>query len=201
MYTRRRRRAPAAPATAPSSRDTASGGSPGSATIELRDLCGRGWRRRPARGRSDTADAARYDRAHSPRCASTTPPAIDQELSRLAAVLRPLDLLQDVLMPVLTQVGDDWHRGRTRIAHEHLMSSTMRNLLGAFLRLYARREASVRLAVCDALGRAPRDRDAGRGDARGQRGAGRRVSRRRSARARNRRQRRARRRTGCWCSA
>ena len=70
---------------------------------------------------------------------------LDQELSRLAAVLRPLDLLQDVLMPVLTQVGDDWHRGRTRIAHEHLMSSTMRNLLGAFLRLYARGETSVRL--------------------------------------------------------
>jgi len=70
---------------------------------------------------------------------------LDQELSRLAAVLRPLDLLQDVLMPVLTQVGDDWHRRRTRIAQEHLMSSTMRNLLGAFLRLFARRETSVRL--------------------------------------------------------
>jgi len=70
---------------------------------------------------------------------------LDQELSRLAAVLRPLDLLQEVLMPVLAQVGDDWHRRRTRIAQEHLMSSTMRNLLGAFLRLYARRETSVRL--------------------------------------------------------
>jgi DNA-binding transcriptional MerR regulator/methylmalonyl-CoA mutase cobalamin-binding subunit len=70
---------------------------------------------------------------------------IDQELSRLAAVLRPLELLQDVLMPVLTRVGDDWYSQRTGIAHEHLMSSTMRNLLGAFLRLYARREASTRL--------------------------------------------------------
>jgi DNA-binding transcriptional MerR regulator/methylmalonyl-CoA mutase cobalamin-binding subunit len=70
---------------------------------------------------------------------------LDQELSRLAAILRPLDLLQNVLMPVLAQVGDDWHRRRTRIAHEHLMSSTMRNLLGAFLRLYARSETSVRL--------------------------------------------------------
>ena len=70
---------------------------------------------------------------------------IDQELSRLAAVLRPLDLLQDVLMPVLTKVGDDWYSRRARIAHEHLMSSTMRNLLGAFLRMYTRREASVRL--------------------------------------------------------
>jgi MerR family transcriptional regulator, light-induced transcriptional regulator len=70
---------------------------------------------------------------------------VDQELSRLAAVLRPLELLQDVLMPVLTQVGDDWHTGRTRIAHEHLISAAVRNLLGAFLRLYARRQASIRL--------------------------------------------------------
>jgi DNA-binding transcriptional MerR regulator len=70
---------------------------------------------------------------------------LDLELSRLAAVLRPLDLLQDVLMPVLRQVGDDWHRRRTRIAQEHLMSSTMSNLLGAFLRLYARRQTSIRL--------------------------------------------------------
>ena len=70
---------------------------------------------------------------------------IDQELSRLAAVLRPLELLQDVLMPLLTRVGDDWQSQRTRIAHEHLMSSTMRNLLGAFLRLYGRRDATVRL--------------------------------------------------------
>ena len=71
--------------------------------------------------------------------------AIDQELSRLASVLRPLELLQDVVMPLLTRVGDDWHSQRARIAHEHLMSATMRNLLGAFLRLYARREASIRL--------------------------------------------------------
>ena len=70
---------------------------------------------------------------------------IDQEMSRLAAVLRPLDLLQDVLMPVLVQVGDDWHRGRAGLAHEHLMSATVRNILGSVLRLYARPDVSVRL--------------------------------------------------------
>ena len=41
--------------------------------------------------------------------------AIDREIARLAAVLRPLDLLRDVLMPVLVQVGDDWHRGRAAL--------------------------------------------------------------------------------------
>lgn len=71
--------------------------------------------------------------------------AIDQQISRLALVLPPLELLRDVLMPVLAQVGDEWHRGTARIAHEHLMSSTMRNILGSFVRLYARPDVSTRL--------------------------------------------------------
>ena len=78
--------------------------------------------------------------------------AIDQQISRLASVLPPLELLRDVLMPVLAQVGDDWHRGPARIAHEHLMSSTMRNILGSFLRLYARPEASPRLLFATVAG-------------------------------------------------
>ena len=78
--------------------------------------------------------------------------AIDQEISRLASVLPPLELLQGVLMPVLAQVGEDWHRGTARIAHEHLMSSAMRNILGSFLRLYARPEASPRLVFATLAG-------------------------------------------------
>ena len=78
--------------------------------------------------------------------------AIDQQISRLAAVLPPLELLRDVLMPVLAQVGDEWHRGPARIAHEHLMSSTMRNILGSFLRLYARPDVSTRLLFATLAG-------------------------------------------------
>jgi DNA-binding transcriptional MerR regulator len=78
--------------------------------------------------------------------------AIDQQISRLAAVLPPLELLRDVLMPVLAQVGDEWHRGPARIAHEHLMSSTMRNILGSFLRLYARPDVSSRLLFATLAG-------------------------------------------------
>ncbi len=78
--------------------------------------------------------------------------AIDQQISRLAAILPPLELLRDVLMPVLAQVGDDWHRGPARIAHEHLMSSTMRSILGSFLRLYARPEGSSRLLFATLAG-------------------------------------------------
>jgi len=78
--------------------------------------------------------------------------AIDQQISRLASVLPPLELLRDVLMPVLAQVGDDWHRGTARIAHEHLMSSTMRNILGSFVRLYARPDAPTRLLFATLAG-------------------------------------------------
>lgn len=78
--------------------------------------------------------------------------AIDQQISRLAAVLPPLELLRDVLMPVLAQVGDDWHKGPLRIAHEHLMSATMRNILGSFLRLYARPGVPTRLLFATPAG-------------------------------------------------
>ncbi len=71
--------------------------------------------------------------------------ALDQEIARLAAVLRPLDLLHDVLMPLLVRVGDDWHRGHAGIAQEHLLSSTVRHILGSFLRLYSQPDAKVRL--------------------------------------------------------
>jgi DNA-binding transcriptional MerR regulator/methylmalonyl-CoA mutase cobalamin-binding subunit len=77
---------------------------------------------------------------------------IDQQISRLAAVLPPLELLRDVLMPVLAQVADDGHRGPARIAHEHLMSSTLRNLLGSLLRLYARPDVSTRLLFATLAG-------------------------------------------------
>jgi MerR family transcriptional regulator, light-induced transcriptional regulator len=98
-------------------------------------------RRTPIDTAALTAALQRYDAT-----------GIDQQISRLASVLPPLELLRDVLMPVLAQVGDDWHRGTAGIAHEHLMSSAMRNLLGSLLRLYARPEVSTRLLFATLAG-------------------------------------------------
>jgi MerR family transcriptional regulator, light-induced transcriptional regulator len=77
---------------------------------------------------------------------------IDRELARLAAVLRPIQLLQDVLMPALAQVGDDWHRRRGSIAQEHVMSSAVHNILGSFLRVYARANVPARLLFATPAG-------------------------------------------------
>ncbi len=77
---------------------------------------------------------------------------IDREIARLAAVLRPVDLLQDVLMPALAQLGDDWQRVHAGIAREHLLSSTVRHLLGSFLRLHAGRAAPATLLFATPAG-------------------------------------------------
>lgn len=78
--------------------------------------------------------------------------AIDGEIARLASVLSPIELLQTVLMPALKRVGDDWHRGRLGVAHEHLMSSSIRHVLGSFLRLHARGEEATRLLFATPAG-------------------------------------------------
>ncbi len=61
---------------------------------------------------------------------------VETELGRAAALLRPPELLNDVLVPVLTEVGDRWHNGRGRIAHEHMLSASVRNVLGSLLRVH-----------------------------------------------------------------
>ncbi len=39
-------------------------------------------------------------------------------------------LLEDVIVPLMRQVGGDWAEGRLRVAHEHLASAMVRNFLG-----------------------------------------------------------------------
>lgn len=59
---------------------------------------------------------------------------VEAELARAAVLLRPRDLLRDILVPVLTEVGDRWHSGQGRVAHEHMLSASVRNVLGSLLR-------------------------------------------------------------------
>ena len=129
--------------------DTASADSPRSRTRNCTPWpASRGAAPSADQTRSTTVDAAALAAALQSYDAS----AIDREMTRLAAVLRPLELLQNALMPTLAQVGDEWHRHRASIAQEHLMSSTMRNLLGSFLRVYARPNVPARLVFATPAG-------------------------------------------------
>jgi DNA-binding transcriptional MerR regulator len=71
--------------------------------------------------------------------------ALDREISQLAIALPPSELVRDVVLPALRDAGERWHRRRGGIALEHLLSSTLRSLLGSFLRLYAPASAGPRL--------------------------------------------------------
>lgn len=77
---------------------------------------------------------------------------VDREIARMSTILPPLEFLQNVLMPMLVQVGDEWYRGRIGVAHEHLISSTIRHAIGSFLRLYTRPDVSTRLLFATPAG-------------------------------------------------
>jgi DNA-binding transcriptional MerR regulator len=56
------------------------------------------------------------------------------ELSRLAALLSPRDLVYHVAMPLMFETGARWHEGAFAIAQEHLVSHILRNVLGSMIR-------------------------------------------------------------------
>lgn len=59
-----------------------------------------------------------------------------QELSRLAVLLAPRALVMEILLPLARQAGIRWERGEMGVAQEHLVSSAMRNMLGAMVRIH-----------------------------------------------------------------
>ena len=56
------------------------------------------------------------------------------ELSRLAALLSPRDLVYQVALPLMRETGVRWHQGTFAIAQEHLVSHILRNVLGSMIR-------------------------------------------------------------------
>src|SRR5271166_5312561 len=66
-------------------------------------------------------------------------------LGRLATLL-PVDrLVSEVVLPLMTLVGDRWLDGTLSIAQEHMTSSILRNLLGGLVRLNTSSNQSQRI--------------------------------------------------------
>ena len=74
-------------------------------------------------------------------------PKAESELSRLAVLLTPRELVLDVLLPLLRRVGTEWHRGRLHITHEHMLSAILRSLMGTLTRMYAVQAPTVRILM------------------------------------------------------
>lgn len=70
---------------------------------------------------------------------------VEGELSLLAAILPPRELVHRVALPLLQQVGEAWHAGKLSIGQERMTSSLLRNLLGAIVPLHRRTSPPARL--------------------------------------------------------
>jgi DNA-binding transcriptional MerR regulator/methylmalonyl-CoA mutase cobalamin-binding subunit len=70
---------------------------------------------------------------------------VERELALLAAVLPPRELVHQVALPLLQQVGEAWHAGQLTIAQEHMTSALLRNLLGAIVPLHHRAAPPAKL--------------------------------------------------------
>ncbi len=69
----------------------------------------------------------------------------ERGLGLLGAVLTPRELVHQVALPLMRQVGEAWHEGQLGIAQEHMTSSLLRNLLGALVPLYRRNSPPAKL--------------------------------------------------------
>ena len=61
--------------------------------------------------------------------------AANDELGRLALLLRPNELVYRVVLPLMRSTGENWENGVFQIAQEHMLSACVRNLLGGLVRL------------------------------------------------------------------
>lgn len=110
---------------------------------ELSRLLEAGLDPRDRSGRAEVVDVGallaaleRYDQAD-----------LDRQLGRLAAVLSARELVHDVAVPFMRQVGVGWQTGRFRVAQEHMASGSLRNLLGALVRSQAARDGRPGVAL------------------------------------------------------
>ncbi len=71
--------------------------------------------------------------------------AVDRKLGKLAAVLASREMVHEVVLPFLREVGKGWQEGRFTVAQEHMVSASLRGLLGSLIRVQAPRESRTGL--------------------------------------------------------
>lgn len=75
-----------------------------------------------------------------------------EELNRLVMLTPPRDLVLHTLLPLMREVGERWHKGEMGIAEEHLVSASMRCVLGSLLRLHPPRAGAPRMLLATLSG-------------------------------------------------
>ena len=73
--------------------------------------------------------------------------ALDDTLRRAVAVLGVASFIESVAAPLLRRVGNEWHAGRLSIAHEHMVSSLLHDIVAERMRAFGKREGAPVLIV------------------------------------------------------
>ncbi|HKP13285.1 MAG TPA: MerR family transcriptional regulator [Blastocatellia bacterium] len=60
----------------------------------------------------------------------------DLEMSRAATLFPARDLINQIVSPLLAEIGDRWAHREFGVAHEHVATNLLRNLLSSLIRLY-----------------------------------------------------------------
>lgn len=82
------------------------------------------------------------------------PEGLEAVLRRAALSLGALPFLEDVVAPLLEEIGDAWHDGRLSIAHEHAASAAMQQALGGLMRSLEPSGAGPRVLLATPRGEA-----------------------------------------------
>ncbi|MBC7897703.1 MAG: MerR family transcriptional regulator, partial [Cytophagaceae bacterium] len=78
--------------------------------------------------------------------------ALDGLLRRMVAQIGVAAFTERVAAPMLHRVGDEWHAGRLTIAHEHLASAAVHDILVETMRALARDARDARVVVATPAG-------------------------------------------------
>lgn len=105
---------------------------------------------RPA-PRDETAGAQVVDVAFS-HLRALDSHQLDAGLRRAAALMGTAALLDNVVVPLLRRVGDEWHAGKLTPAQEHLASSVVEDLVAERMRALPRDPAAPRVLVATTAG-------------------------------------------------
>lgn len=78
--------------------------------------------------------------------------ALDEALRRAAVVMGMPVFLETVAAPLLRKVGDEWHAGRLSPAHEHLVTSSLHEIVVAMMRVFTQRPGAPTVLVATSAG-------------------------------------------------
>jgi MerR family transcriptional regulator, light-induced transcriptional regulator len=77
---------------------------------------------------------------------------LEHLLRRAIAQIGISAFIEDVAAPMLRRIGDNWHAGRSTIAHEHLASSTIHDLVTEAMRSMGRGSGDATVLVATPAG-------------------------------------------------